>query len=193
MLSCFSRVRLFVAPRTVAPQASPSMGVLQARILEWVAMPSSQGSSWPRDRTQVSRIAGGFFTISADWEAHKGRSPITTVYKVLHVGITVHYCMRIVYFFKSCPLYLSTQGRLRWYKEPQKQTSLWAELTDAEKALYNTWNFFSVNISCTWLCFFFFFLFLKESPVKNTHFMQIKTTMRYHLTLISMVMSKIHK
>ena len=33
-------------------------GILQARILEWVAMPSSRGSSRPRDRTQVSRIAG---------------------------------------------------------------------------------------------------------------------------------------
>jgi len=30
------------------------MGILQARILEWVAMPSSRGSSQPRDQTQVS-------------------------------------------------------------------------------------------------------------------------------------------
>ena len=40
-------------------------GILQARILEWVAMPSSRGSSQPRDRTRVSRnscIAGTFFT-----------------------------------------------------------------------------------------------------------------------------------
>ena len=37
-------------------------GILQARILELVAFPFSRGSSQPRDRTQVSRIAGGFFT-----------------------------------------------------------------------------------------------------------------------------------
>ena len=36
--------------------------VLQARILEWVAFPFSRGSSKPRDQTQVSYIAGGFFT-----------------------------------------------------------------------------------------------------------------------------------
>ena len=36
-------------------------GVLQARILEWAAMPSSRGSSQPRDQTQVSCIAGRFF------------------------------------------------------------------------------------------------------------------------------------
>ena len=37
-------------------------GVLQVRILEWAAFPFSGGSSQPRDRTQVSHIAGGFFT-----------------------------------------------------------------------------------------------------------------------------------
>ena len=37
-------------------------GILQARILEWVAVPFSRGSSWPRDRTGVSCIAGRFFT-----------------------------------------------------------------------------------------------------------------------------------
>ena len=41
------------------------MGILQARILEWVAMPSSRRSSQLRDQTQVSRIAGGFFTSGA--------------------------------------------------------------------------------------------------------------------------------
>jgi len=38
-------------------------GILQARILEWVAMPSSRGSSQPRDQTQISHIAGEFLTI----------------------------------------------------------------------------------------------------------------------------------
>ena len=37
-------------------------GILQARILEWVGFPFSRGSSQPRNRTQVSHIAGGFFT-----------------------------------------------------------------------------------------------------------------------------------
>ena len=41
--------RRFATPWTVARQAPLSMGILQARILEWVAMPSSRGSSQPRD------------------------------------------------------------------------------------------------------------------------------------------------
>ena len=48
-------------PWTVARQAPLSMGLLQARILEWVAMTSFRGSSQPRDQTQVSCIAGGYF------------------------------------------------------------------------------------------------------------------------------------
>ena len=43
--------------------------ILQARTLEWVAMPSSRGSSQPRDQTQVSCIVGGSFTIWATREA----------------------------------------------------------------------------------------------------------------------------
>ena len=43
---------------------------IEARILEWVAIPFSRGSSWPRDRSQVSCIAGRFFTIWTIREAH---------------------------------------------------------------------------------------------------------------------------
>ena len=43
-------------PWTVAHQVFLSMGILQARILEWAAMPSSRGSSQPRDQTHLSCI-----------------------------------------------------------------------------------------------------------------------------------------
>ena len=45
-------------------------GILQARILEWVAFLFSRGSSQPRDQPQVSHIAGRFFTSRATREAH---------------------------------------------------------------------------------------------------------------------------
>ena len=56
---------------TVALQASLSTGILQARTLEWVAMPSSRGSSQSRDWTQISRIAGRFFLVWATREAQE--------------------------------------------------------------------------------------------------------------------------
>ena len=45
-------------------------GILQVRILKWVAFPISRGSSQPRDQTQVSYIAGSFFTSWATRDAH---------------------------------------------------------------------------------------------------------------------------
>ena len=45
-------------------------GILQARIPKWVAIPFSRGSSWPRDRTQISCIVGRFLTIST--RSHQG-------------------------------------------------------------------------------------------------------------------------
>ena len=58
-------------PRTVPLQAPLCPWILQARILEWLAIPFSKGSSEPRDQTQFSHIAGRFFTIWATREAHK--------------------------------------------------------------------------------------------------------------------------
>ena len=52
-------------PMDCSPLGSSVHGILQARILEWVGMPSFRGSSQPRDQTQVSHIAGGFLTISS--------------------------------------------------------------------------------------------------------------------------------
>ena len=46
-------------------------GIFQARVLEWVAISFSRGSSWPRDWTQVSRIVGRRFTVWATREYDK--------------------------------------------------------------------------------------------------------------------------
>ena len=57
-------------------------GILQARVLEWVAISFSKGSSWPRSGTQVSRIA-------------------SRLYRLNHQGIHISYCMKL--FFKLYP------------------------------------------------------------------------------------------
>ena len=64
-------------------------GILQARILEWVAFPFSRGSSLPRDWTQVSLIAGRLFT---SWTTRKAQEywsgwPIPSLADVLNPGI----------------------------------------------------------------------------------------------------------
>ena len=64
--ACFSLVaKSYPTPWSAAHQTPPSMGILQARILGWLAISFSRGSSWPRDRTHISWdscIAGRFFT-----------------------------------------------------------------------------------------------------------------------------------
>ena len=63
----FSRVRLFA---TVWASIIVH-GILQTRILEWLAFPFFRRSSQPRYRTQVSHVAGGFFTSWATMEAQE--------------------------------------------------------------------------------------------------------------------------
>ena len=95
MLSHFSRVRLCDPMDCCLPIPSVH-GILQARILEWVAMPSSRGSSWPRDLTCVAYvycIGGGFFTTSTTCEAqfNEYKTPhqltdgtSTSIFKTIH-------------------------------------------------------------------------------------------------------------
>ena len=52
-----------------SPPGSSVDGILQATKMEWGAIPFSRGSFQPRDQTQVSCIAGSFFTIRATREA----------------------------------------------------------------------------------------------------------------------------
>ena len=57
-------------PKDRRPPGSSVYGILQARILEWVAFPFSRGSSQPRDRTWDSHIVGRFLTIWANRGAY---------------------------------------------------------------------------------------------------------------------------
>ena len=76
-VSLMSGVQLFVTLSTVACQDPLSMGLFQARILEWVAFSSSKGTSQPRDRPRdltrlscISVIGRGSLYHWATWEAH---------------------------------------------------------------------------------------------------------------------------
>ena len=93
-------------PMDCSLPGSSVQGVLQARILEWVAIPSSRGSSQPRDQTHVSCGScigrSGFLTTKATWES----LVITVRAKLLQLGPTL--CDPIVITaaaksLQSCP------------------------------------------------------------------------------------------
>ena len=67
---CVSHVRHFATPWTIAQPGSPVRGISQARILEWVAISSSRGSSQPRNEPVSPALAGGFITIEPPREAY---------------------------------------------------------------------------------------------------------------------------
>ena len=72
LLGVLSWVRLFATLLNVARQDPLAMRVLQARILEWVPVSCSRGSSQPRDQTHISYVScigRWFFTTMATWEA----------------------------------------------------------------------------------------------------------------------------
>ena len=73
---CVLDVQLWLTlckPKDCSPPGSSFHGILQATIPEWVAIPSSRGSSWSRDQTQVSYFAGRFSTLS-----HRG-NPLESI------------------------------------------------------------------------------------------------------------------
>ena len=76
-------------------------GILQARILEQVAFPFSRGSSQPRDQTQVSSIAGGFFTSWATREAQEywsgSLSLLQGVFLTQELNQDLLHCRQILY------------------------------------------------------------------------------------------------
>ena len=94
-------------PMDCSPPASSVHGIFQARILEWIAISFSRGSSQPRNRTQVSCIAGRFFT---NWAMREISSPylslifsLSLVY--LFMIISILFCSTVFWLFLA--LYFS--------------------------------------------------------------------------------------
>ena len=110
VLSRFSHVRLFATPCSLLVSSVPV--ILQARILEWVAMSSSRRSSQPRDWTHVSCnscSAGGFFTHWATWEALQSLHilSILAVLSLLPRSVSSHIfiCSSICQHLLTCTAY----------------------------------------------------------------------------------------
>ena len=100
-----------VVSDSLQPHGLHSPGILQARILERVAFPFSTGSSQPRDQTQVSRIAGKFFTSWATREAKEywgvSLSLLQWIFLTQESNQGLLHCRQILW-------QLSYQGSSRW-------------------------------------------------------------------------------
>ena len=108
-------------PMDCSPPGSSVHGILQARILEWVAISFSRRSFQPKDRTQVSCVAGGFFAIWATQEAPTQPNKKINV-KLTHLGHSTEQSCLVVeekvekFFYFFCPflcfqLFMKTANR----------------------------------------------------------------------------------
>ena len=80
-LLLFSEVQLFATPLTVAHPGSSVHGILQARILVWVAISSSRASSNPGIELESPAFAGSFFITEPPWKPPKDYNPSLKVRK----------------------------------------------------------------------------------------------------------------
>ena len=114
---CVPCVRLIVTLWTVAHQAPLCMGILQARILQWVAIPFSRGSFWPREGTRISSVswspalASGSFTTRVTWEAPTGCK------SELKPHVCWGICPRVFVGYRPsmCPPLREQQSVKRWW------------------------------------------------------------------------------
>ena len=139
---------LTLRPHGLACQVPLSMGILQARILEWVVMPSSRGSSWPRDRTQVSRISGRFFTISDTREAQ-------------NTGIGSHALLQGIFPTEVSNPSLLHCRRILYHLSHQESPIIYKKLFEKRNNVRNICSlclsrvsirFWKDHVPVTWLC-----------------------------------------
>ena len=81
-------------PQDCSPPASSVHGIIQARILEWVANSSFRGSFWPRDKNCISYILAlesRFFTTSATWESLLGEEYLECHYNWLDLNFYIFF------------------------------------------------------------------------------------------------------
>ena len=79
-----------LCPTLCDPMDYTAHGILQARVLEWVAFPCSRGSSQPRDRTQVSHMQADSLPTELSGKPPNSEKPITNT-KRFTVDIVTHY------------------------------------------------------------------------------------------------------
>ena len=115
----------------------PVHGILQARILEWVAISSSRGSSQPKDRTQVSCITCGFFTI---WATREGQGK----------------CFQKIHRAQSSPTGLEVCREMLGFKPHPSPSCLHLPTTKKKEKLFSNFLVPTVSEMTSTFRFFFF-------------------------------------
>ena len=126
-------------PMDCSPQGSPVHGILQAIILEWVAVPFSKGSSWPRDGTGISCISRQILYHWATWEAP---GPIVLYAKSFQSSPIL--CDPVDHSLPGSSVHGTLQARiLEWVATPTKNFHFSLSLS---LCIIFIWNVFQISI-----------------------------------------------
>ena len=120
-------------PMDSSQPSSSVHGIFQARILEWVTISFSRRSSWPRDRTRVSRIVGRRFTIWATWIIQSIKKKKKSNYQNIQEEVILpnSYC----------------ETKITFITKPDKDITkkLWSSICDEYRCKYPQYNFSKLN------------------------------------------------
>ena len=133
-----------------SPPGSSVHGILQARILQWVAISFSSGSSRPRDKTWVSYITGIFFTNWATREVqrtkafsilllsdtHNNNHPIWIRYLKMKRPIHIKVCLAYLFSFDSSIFYLTTRKNYIIWSPVRKDWLFFQEVVNSTIVLF---------------------------------------------------------
>ena len=133
-----------------SPPGSSVHGILQARILQWVAISFSSGSSRPRDKTWVSYITGRFFTNWATREVqrtkafsilllsdtHNNNHPIWIRYLKMKRPIHIKVCLAYLFSFDSSIFYLTTRKNYIIWSPVRKDWLFFQEVVNSTIVLF---------------------------------------------------------
>ena len=136
-------------------------GILQARILAWVAIPFSRGSSWPRDWSQVSDIVSRLSTLWAPREGHALAPQCLTLGQedLLEEWVATHSSI--------------LAWRIQWTEEPGRLQSMGSQKVGHNWTTFTSFTFFSSGYCphplSSWYCLLNFWLFLSMMEVAYFH------------------------
>ena len=143
-----SEVKVVQLCLTLCNPMDTAHGSLQARILEWVAFPFSRGSSQPKDRTQVSHIAGRFFTSWATREAlpksdrlpfiHLIRFPTKYLKKPLHHCLIPPYLVSFTTALSEIPWAVCLFPSCPWKYKSHKKNTMWIGPRELHNSCHGT-------------------------------------------------------
>ena len=126
---------LSVTPWTVAHQAPLLHGISQARILEWVAIAYSRGSSRPRDWIHISCIDRRILYHCTTWEAQKQQGKQWITYKGLRTGLSVDFSAETLLARGSGVMYLNVFDERGKPTTKNTQQGSYSDLMERSKAL----------------------------------------------------------